>query len=65
MANFSKDIMYYLITLNQGRLIDQTLVNVELCHVVDDDCTFELLVRVFGLQDMLQQCRFPSSKEAA
>ena len=53
-----------LITLNQRRRIDQTLVNVQLGHVVDNDGTLEVLVLMLGLEDVLEQCRFAGTKES-
>ena len=53
-----------LVTLDQGGLVNQTLVNVELGHVVDNDGTLEILFIVFGLEDMFQQSCFPRTKEA-
>ena len=43
------EMTQYLVTLNKGRLINETLVDVECCHVVDNDGALELLLGVFGL----------------
>ena len=49
--------------LDEGGVVDEVLVDVERCHVVDDDGALELLVRVFCFQNVLQQRRLPGSKE--
>ena len=53
-----------LVGLNKIGRIDQTLVNVQLGHVVDNDGTSEVLVLVLVLEDILEQCRFARAKEA-
>ena len=52
-----------LITLNQGRLIYETLVNVEGSHIVDNDGTFETFLCMLGLKNVLQHGCLASSKE--
>ena len=55
----------HLIALHQSRLIDQTLVDVEGGHVVDDDGALEVLVVVLGLEDVLKQGGLARPEEAA
>ena len=51
--------------LDEGGVVDEVLVDVELCHVVDDDGAPELLLGVLGLQDVLQQRRLPGAQKPA
>ena len=44
-----------LLALNQVGVVDEALVNVEFSHVVDNDGTLEVLLAMFGLENMLQQ----------
>ena len=44
-----------LVRLYQRRVVDQTLVDVELGHVVDNDGGLEILHTVLSLEDVLQQ----------
>ena len=55
---------HHLVALDQRCLVNQTLVNVELHHVVDNDGTVEVLLAMLGLENMLQQGCLPRSKEA-
>ena len=55
----------HLIALHQSRLIDQTLVDVEGGHVVDDDGAPEVLVLVLGLQDVLHHGGLARPQEPA
>ena len=55
----------YLVTLDQSRLVDETLVDVEGRHVVDNDGALEVFLRMLRLQDVLQQSRLPGSQESA
>ena len=52
-----------LIALDQRCLVDQSLVNVQLSHLVDNDGALELLLGVLGLQDVFQQCCLPRAKK--
>ena len=52
-----------LLALDQRGLVDQSLVNVELRHVVHNDGALEFLLGVFGLQDVFQQSCLPGTKE--
>ena len=54
-----------LVRLYQRRVVDQTLVDVELGHVVHDDGALEVLLVVLGLEDVLQQGGFPGAQEPA
>ena len=54
-----------LVTLDQGGVVNQALVDVELGHVVDNDGTFEVLLLMFSLEDMLQQSCFPGPQKPA
>ena len=54
-----------LVALDQGGLINEALVDVELCHVVDNDGTFEVLLLMFSLEDMLQQSCLAGAQEVA
>ena len=56
---------YHLVSLHQGRLINQALVNVEGGHVVDDDRTPEVLLLMLGLKDVLEQSGLAGTEEAA
>ena len=53
-----------LITLDQRGVVDQTLVDVELRHVIDNDGTLEVLLLMLGFEDVLQQGRLAGAKEA-
>ena len=48
-----------LIALDQRCFVNQSLVNVQLSHVVDNDGALELLLGMFGLQDVFQQSCLP------
>ena len=54
-----------LVGLDQRRVVDQTLVDVELGHVVDDDGALEVLLVVLGLEDVFQQRGLARPQEAA
>ena len=54
-----------LVGLDQRRVVDQTLVDVELGHVVDDDGALEVLLVVLGLEDVLQQRGLAGAQEPA
>ena len=54
-----------LLALDQVGVVDQALVDVELCHVVDDDGALELLVVMLGLKDVFEQGGLARAKEAA
>ena len=56
---------HILVTLDQGGLINQTLVNVKLGHVIDDDSSPEGLVLMFILEDVLEQGGLTRAKEPA
>ena len=53
-----------LVTLDQRGVVDQILVNVELGHVIDNDCTLEALILVLGLEDVFQQGGLAGPEEA-
>ena len=53
-----------IVTLDQRRLVNETLINVELRHVVDNDGTIEVLFAMLGLQDVLQEGGLPRAKES-
>ena len=53
-----------LVTLDQGGVVDQALVNVELGHVVDNHGSLEVFFSVLGLQDVLQQSSFSRPKKS-
>ena len=46
---------YRLFALDQVGVVDETLVDVELRHIVDNDCTIQVLVFMLGLKDVLQE----------
>ena len=48
-----------LVTLDQGGVVNQALVDVELGHVVDNHGRLEVFFLMFCLQDVLQQSSFP------
>ena len=54
-----------LVALDQGGLINEALVDIELGHVIDNDGTFEVLLFMLSLQNMFQQSCFARPKEAA
>ena len=53
-----------LVTLNQRGVVNQTLVDVELRHVIDNDGTLEVLLLMLGFEDVLQQGRLAGAEEA-
>ena len=54
-----------LVALDQGGLINEALVDIELGHVIDNDGTFEVLLFMLSLQNMFQQGCFAGPEEAA
>ena len=48
-----------LVALDQRCLVYQTLVNVQLGHVIDNDGAFEAILGMFRLQDVFQQSCLP------
>ena len=58
-------IHHLLVCLHEGGLVDETLVYVECCHVVDDDGALKVLGLMLGLQDMLQQRGLARAQEPA
>ena len=55
----------HLVTLDQGGLVDQALVDVEGGHVIDDDGALEVRVLVLGLEDMLHHGGLTRAQEPA
>ena len=51
----------FLLSLHESTTGNKRRVNVELCHVINDEGTLQVL---FVFQNMLQQCGFARSKEA-
>ena len=54
-----------LVRLDQVRRVDQALVNVQLCHVVDNDRALEVCVLMLVLENVLEQSGFARAEEAA
>ena len=46
-------------------MVDQTLVDVELCHIIDNDSAVEVFRGVFGLEDVLEQGGFSRAEKSA
>ena len=53
-----------LVALDQGGLINEALVDVELGHIVDNHGSLEVFFSVLGLKDMLQQSSFSRPKKS-
>ena len=54
----------HLVALHESRLVNQTLVNVEGGHVVDNDSTPEVLLLMLRLQNVLHQSCLAGPQEA-
>ena len=44
-----------LVALDEARVVDQALVDVDLRHVVNDDGDLEVILIMLGLEDVLQE----------
>ena len=56
----------HLVALKHGRGVDQRLVDVQFCHIIDDHCTLEGIVSiVLRLQNMLEKRRFACAQKSA
>ena len=53
------------IRLDQSRGFDELLINVELCHIINQNGALEIAIAVLCLEDVAQQRRLPRSEEAA